>query len=393
MAYRVKVVSVDGKYAVTEDGTRLRIIGDSVPRGYVYTDGIVAYGYAIKGYVPMMHVKGKKKLLVDILFDAMMNVRSKDGLAFFPDVGMWLNGAYPYKYEDYINYFSKKCTLPNVSYILGSSKLFSIEKVNSNFIFNSINDGTTAIVPIPSELGVRYWYDIGRGGEIAFAIDDITAPYNLYYIDGNSVLTHTYEHFQRAAFATGYFNVQSYTDISVDYPRDLNVDDQGNATCTVVAKGGNVTKKFKVEFSSALTLYNYDYADCGDATGDFDDSTDLGTIRVGNLTFPNELSGTKVTVTDDYIFLAWFNGIGTYTTSTGIELRQYDKQGNLLRDYGDDYTFTYINNTRLDLYYLDDLLRLWNAGEVIDIDEYFDTRMTVKPIRFDTRMKVRNSGS
>ena len=52
MAYKVKIVGIDGKDALTADGKRLRIIGSAVPRGYAYTDGVVVYGYSLPDYVP-----------------------------------------------------------------------------------------------------------------------------------------------------------------------------------------------------------------------------------------------------------------------------------------------------------------------------------------------------
>lgn len=51
MAKRVKVAGVSGNTVITADGQRLRIIGNAMPGGYVYTDGVVAYGYSLPGAI------------------------------------------------------------------------------------------------------------------------------------------------------------------------------------------------------------------------------------------------------------------------------------------------------------------------------------------------------
>ena len=395
MAYRVKIIGVDGKYAVAEDGTRLRIIGDAVTRGYVYTDGVVAYGYTIKSPVPIMHrAKGKKKVLVDILFDAMMTVLDSTGLVFVSSVyGDWRNciisGAYPYRYMDYDSTFTKKCTLSgNASYILGSDKLFTIDDSAGNLIIlHDVINNKDAYVYLPSYNHTNIYYDVGRSGKIALCAKTAYGDFQLSYIDGVSVQDYSQDDFKTAFFATGDFtHAQSASDISVYYPKDINVDDNGYATCTVVATDGWLKKKYKVEFHSYLNVYNYDFAECGDATGDFREDDGTGTVSVGNYTF-SAMTGTKVTVTDDYIFVCWNKNIGSYSTQSGITIDQYDRNTGTLLESWDSSIYS-LNNTRLDLYYIDDLLRLWHAGEVIDVDKYFDTQITVVPLRFDARMNV-----
>ena len=51
MAKRVKVAGVSGNTVITADGQRLRIIGNAMPGGYVWTDGVVAYGYSLPGTI------------------------------------------------------------------------------------------------------------------------------------------------------------------------------------------------------------------------------------------------------------------------------------------------------------------------------------------------------
>lgn len=51
MAKRVKVAGISGNTVITADGQRLRIIGNARPGGYVYTDGVVAYGYSLPGAI------------------------------------------------------------------------------------------------------------------------------------------------------------------------------------------------------------------------------------------------------------------------------------------------------------------------------------------------------
>jgi len=51
MAKRVKVAGISGNSVITADGQRLRIIGNAMPGGYVYTDGVVAYGYSLPGTI------------------------------------------------------------------------------------------------------------------------------------------------------------------------------------------------------------------------------------------------------------------------------------------------------------------------------------------------------
>ena len=278
MAYRVKIVGTNGKYAVTENGTRLRIIGDAVPRGYVYTDGAVVYGYTIKSPVPIMHrAKGKKKVLVDILFDTMMTVLDSTGLVFVSEVyGIWsgnagINGGYPYRYMDYDNTFRKKCTLGSYSYILGSDKLFTIDDSAGNLIIlHDVINNTDAYVYLPSYNFTNIYYDVGRQGQIALCAKTAYGDFQLSYVYGVNVTDYSKSDFQIAFFATGDFShAQSASDISVNYPKDINVDDNGYATCTIVAKDGWLKKKYKVEFHSYLNVYDYDFAECGDATGDF----------------------------------------------------------------------------------------------------------------------------
>ena len=45
MAKKVKIASVAGSYAVTQDGQMLRMIGNIKPQQYAYTDGVVCYGF------------------------------------------------------------------------------------------------------------------------------------------------------------------------------------------------------------------------------------------------------------------------------------------------------------------------------------------------------------
>lgn len=51
MAKQVKVAAVRGNTVITADGQRLRIIGNAMPGGYVWTDGVVAYGYSLPGTI------------------------------------------------------------------------------------------------------------------------------------------------------------------------------------------------------------------------------------------------------------------------------------------------------------------------------------------------------
>ena len=397
MAEKVRIIGIEGKYAISNKGQRLRIIGDNVPLGNAYTDGRVVYGYSINNhpFLPLIR-KTKGGINIDLFFDALMKVRDTEGLAFVADVfGLWsghseMQGAYPYKFDEYDCDFWKKITLPNATYILGSDKLFTINTDNGNITLHDVINNTNVVITLPSVYWLdNYYYDIGRNGQIGLcAIGNSGQGFLLNYIDGTSVSSYSKEDFQRALFASGDFpDAQSYNDIAIGLPKDINVSDAGDATCTIYAETYLVSKKYKVEFHNYLDMYNYDFADCGDATGDFNESTGIGTITVGNYTFSNVKTGTKATVTDDYIFIYWFNRQGSHSIASGIELKQYDRQtGTLLKDYSND--IYEMINTRLDLFYVDDLLRLWNAGELIDIDEYFDARLTVKPISFDTKRTV-----
>ena len=51
MAKQVKVAGISGNTVITADGQRLRIIGNAMPGGYVWTDGVVAYGYSLPGTI------------------------------------------------------------------------------------------------------------------------------------------------------------------------------------------------------------------------------------------------------------------------------------------------------------------------------------------------------
>lgn len=65
MAKQVKVAAVQGKTVITADGQRLRIIGNARPGGYVYTDGVVAYGFNWPGYEYRAYKKKKTDIIAD----------------------------------------------------------------------------------------------------------------------------------------------------------------------------------------------------------------------------------------------------------------------------------------------------------------------------------------
>ena len=50
MAQRVKILKVQGNYAITQDGKQLQIIGNVRPQQYAYTDGVVVYGYGVPDF-------------------------------------------------------------------------------------------------------------------------------------------------------------------------------------------------------------------------------------------------------------------------------------------------------------------------------------------------------
>ena len=66
MAKRVKIARVDGNYAVTESGQRLRIIGNARPGQYAFTDGVVVYGYSPIGSEYRFLKRKKPDLLLPI---------------------------------------------------------------------------------------------------------------------------------------------------------------------------------------------------------------------------------------------------------------------------------------------------------------------------------------
>ena len=63
MAEKVKIATTAGGYAITQDGRRLRIIGDIMPQQYAYTDGVVCYGYGTPNYRV-----NKKRVKLTIIF-------------------------------------------------------------------------------------------------------------------------------------------------------------------------------------------------------------------------------------------------------------------------------------------------------------------------------------
>lgn len=78
MAYKVQIVRVEGKEAITADGKRLRIINDTIPHGYAYTDGTVIYGYDLPGYIAPPQAK-KRPLAPFYLFQTNQSDDPYDG--------------------------------------------------------------------------------------------------------------------------------------------------------------------------------------------------------------------------------------------------------------------------------------------------------------------------
>lgn len=68
MAEKVRITGIEGSYACTMDGRRLRIIGNVNPKRYAYTDGVVVYGNAQPGfYRPPVVRKKTFPLVLDLL--------------------------------------------------------------------------------------------------------------------------------------------------------------------------------------------------------------------------------------------------------------------------------------------------------------------------------------
>ena len=398
MAKKVKITGIEGKYAITENGLKLRIIGDNVPNGYGYTDGAVVYGYAIHNEPPIIKPKTKKRRSLTKLFDALMNVISSEGLGFLAGIYSLNNntgyafGGYPY--TEYFDEFRKNIVIPNSFYLAGSSRLWKRETVKNSagqvtsYDFSEMgSSGYSASVAVPDWFVEKFEYDVGRGGQIAFAIRQFTyGGWMIGYVSGNNSVRYTMDAVRQVVFYTGDFPVPDYQYIRVEMPFDVNVADDGTASAVIIAsvQSLGLTKQYKITWHDGLVIDDYDHADCGDGQGQFvydtSDHTGTGTITYNHgghtFTINNVYSGSKVTVTNDFAFLHYYD-----------EVKQYDATGQIM----ETYTFwDEINNCRLDLYDIDALLRSWGIRQTYDVDEYFDARMVAfhNPEYYDVKMTV-----
>lgn len=395
MAKKVKIAGIEGKYAITENGLKLRIIGDNVPNVYAYTDGAVVYGYAIHNEPPILKPKTKKRRSLTKLFDALMNVLDPLGMGFLARIASYYggtgraDGGYPY--TQLYDMFFKGIIIPTADYIAGSSHLWKLETIKNSsnqvtrYDFSEMgNSGYSASIAVPDWLVDKFEYDVGRGGQIAMAANQFSANgWLIGYISGNNSVRYTMDAVRQVVFYTGDFNVSDYTYLRVKMPFDINVADDGTASAVIVASAQSigVTKQYKITWNDGLVIDDYDHADCGDGTGQFDYSTGLGTITYnlgGNtITINNVYTGYKLTVTNDFAFLRHNDG--------HVDL--YDATGQLLTTY---LFSQFTNNCRLDLYDIDALLRSWGIRQTYDVDEYFDARMVAfhNPEYYDVKMTV-----
>ena len=342
MIYNTTIIGGEGGVYIGSNGERLISIGrQNVYVGKnVYTDGKIIYGYDIPQMLQKKVVRKKKEknyIITYILHGGY------DG---------YFSGFTYYKPDEYtynLNYDGMygRLTVPaGTDWALAAgNKLYYIVE-NSNTI--TIGDVNGEEVTINDTWSRRYFGAAGANGGIL-----ITGKSSSGY-EGDIVYISPDMREYRVYAQSG-----SGTNWTLIYPvGHFNVDDEGNATCTV-----RVTEISDVDERTSIKTLTFDsgggdrmrsYTDpvLGDGIGHFERSgntvSNNGTITFEfeegqgehrTLTLPIS-NGYTSSVVGDYVFI--------YSPSP-VVIKQYDKNnGNLLRDYSTGSGVIYdLNNIRL----------------------------------------------
>lgn len=178
MAQKVKILSVNGRFANTADGRNLRIIGNVRPGTFGYTDGNVIYGNAVPGiYRPPVIPNKTFPLLLDNLGYAL---------------------EYYFDYPEYVPnsamYYDPRCP----SHLWWNKKFYSRNStVNYNqwdaITLKDENDDT--VLNIQNEFIVDFMDNVFslQMGDFTYRQDK--SPYFEYYTDSVSTTTEYFDKF------------------------------------------------------------------------------------------------------------------------------------------------------------------------------------------------------
>ena len=174
MARKVKIVSVQGKTAITADGERLRVIGNIVPNSYGYTDGVVLYGYSLPCYTPEKRAIKQKAWPVlvadDTVDDADLYLMDKDvQLDDFLIAGVpsWVYPFYD-RHAPLWAWTREHCYMradDNSDKVMYDENGDEFVRVENEFLMDISNDGYsaqagdfTALAGVPADIEYRLQY-------------------------------------------------------------------------------------------------------------------------------------------------------------------------------------------------------------------------------------------
>lgn len=343
MIYNTTIIGGEGGVYIGSNGERLISIGrQNVYIGKnVYTDGAIIYGYDIPQMLQKKVVRKKKEKNYIIT-----NISNRSYDSYFAGFIYYK----PDEYTDAYNYdgIYGRLTVPyNADALAAGNKLYYIVENNNTITIGDVNSEEVTINDTWSR---RFFGAAGANGGIL-----ITGSSSSGY-DGDIVYISPNMREYRVDSASGSGSNWTFiTPIG-----HFNVNDEGEATCTVsvteISEYDERTEIQKLTFDSngRDSMSGYTNPVLGDGVGHFERSgntlSNNGTITFDfddgqggsrTLTLPIT-NGYTSSIVGDYVFIYSIAGTST------IDIKQYDKSGNLLRDYGTgDGRITEFNNLRL----------------------------------------------
>ena len=356
MLYNTTITSCAGGVYIGSNGERLISIGrQNVHVGKnVYTDGKIIYGYDIPQTLQRKVIRKKKVVNYVLTYvDSSVYGGKISGLRYL-DIDK-------YAEDNEKSWYDGELTVPTNTdglIVAGNKLYYIIENDDDTVTIGDVN-GEEATIST-SSFGYHYFVaDAGKNGGIIITGGSYSSYSGRYMYNGDIIyISPDMRH---------VVTVPEQNDDEFISPYGhWNVDEDGKATCTVyyeqIDQEGYVRdrgyKTLTIFSSGGYSLNNYHDPILGDGVAHFEENPstggyyNTGTLDFdfddnNSLTLPITVDHTA-TIVGDYVFI--YSAYPQRSVFQHVSLKQYNKEGTLLRDYSTGYDpdmLYYFNNYKI----------------------------------------------